>query len=258
MQPEFLDDTVSPQPLLPEASVPAVERVPFWDYLDLLMLMGLGFVFLLVLCSPIVALNFAHIGFAKSFLFLGLASQAALYLSIYLALKVIFSIRYQGRPVFQALGWHRSTFPPAVAILCGLLLSALVAGFIYLLHAPEVPSPVDILVKSRLSLILVALLAAIAAPIFEELLFRGFLQPLLSRTFGVIVGILITSVLFGALHFSEYQSAWQYAVAISIVGVALGAARAWSGSLIPSTLMHAAFNGVSVIGLFLTKFSKLT
>lgn len=258
MQPEFFDDAIGPQPLLPDAPVVAPERVPFWDYIDLLLLLGLTFGFLIVLCSPLVALNFAHLAFAKDFLFLGLTSQAALYLSIYLALKVIFRIRHQSRPVFQSLGWRRSTFPPAAAILCGLLLSAVVAGFIYLLHAPEVPSPIDIMVKSRLSLILVALLAAVAAPIFEELLFRGFLQPLLSRTFGVVVGILITSILFGALHFSEYQSAWQYAVAISIVGVALGAARAWSGSLIPSTLMHAAFNGVSVLGLFLTKFSKLT
>ena len=53
-----------------------------------------------------------------------------------------------------------------------------------LLHTPQVPSPVEQFTHSAVILALLAVTAVLAAPFFEELFFRGFLQPLLSRTFG--------------------------------------------------------------------------
>ncbi len=91
---------------------------------------------------------------------------------------------------------------------------------------------------------------------FEELWFRGFLQPLLSRSLGIWPGIVITGILFGAMHIFEYSNAWQYGFAIALVGIALGYVRARSGSIIPSTVMHACFNFMSVIALVATKFAK--
>jgi membrane protease YdiL (CAAX protease family) len=63
-------------------------------------------------------------------------------------------------------------------------------------------------------------------------------------------------MLFGFLHLSEYAMVWQYGLAITLVGVALGYVRARSGSLIPSTVMHGCFNSVSVIALVLSKYVK--
>jgi membrane protease YdiL (CAAX protease family) len=87
------------------------------------------------------------------------------------------------------------------------------------------------------------------APFFEELLFRGFLQPLFSRSLGVAGGIALTALLFGALHGPEYNFHWQYVAAISLVGAALGAVRYRTGSIITSSVMHACYNLVAVIAL---------
>ena len=52
----------------------------------------------------------------------------------------------------------------------------------------------------------------------------------------------------------EYQDAWQYVVGVTLVGVALGAVRAKTDSIIPGTVMHGCFNAVSVVGLVATKY----
>ena len=88
-------------------------------------------------------------------------------------------------------------------------------------------------------------MAVVVAPFFEELFFRGFFQPLFSRTFGTIAGIVLTAVLFGSLHGLEYSWAWQYALFISLAGAVFGWLRARTGSIIPSTVMHGCFNAVS-------------
>ena len=79
--------------------------------------------------------------------------------------------------------------------------------------------------------------------------FRGFIQPLLSRSLGTVAGILLTACLFGALHGFEYQWVWQYALFITAAGVVFGWLRARTNSIIPSTIMHGCFNAVSVIAL---------
>ena len=48
------------------------------------------------------------------------------------------------------------------------------------MHAPEVPDPIRGLITSRASLILVLLFVVVFGPVFEELVFRGFLFPLLA------------------------------------------------------------------------------
>jgi membrane protease YdiL (CAAX protease family) len=100
-------------------------------------------------------------------------------------------------------------------------------------------------------------MAVVASPIFEEAVFRGFLQPLLSRTFGTIAGILITAALFGGLHWPEYSGVWQDALAITLLGAIFGWVRVRTNSLIPSTIMHACFNSLAVLGLVLNKYPHL-
>jgi hypothetical protein len=250
-EPEF---QLTPIGMEPGEAQAAPAREPFWGYLDLAMFIGLGVAFFVVLCAPIILIFKPQAG-KSSFVLVALAVQVALYGSIYLSLLLVFT-RYH-KPVFRSLGWRRVPFNLGWSVLWGVSLTAVVAGVIYLSHAPQVPSPVEGLVTSRAALIGVAVLAALAAPIFEEALFRGFLQPLLSRTLGVVAGILITAVLFGALHVPEYSFAWQYGLAITVVGAAFGYARCKTNSLIPSTVMHASFNTISVIGLIYTKFPSL-
>jgi membrane protease YdiL (CAAX protease family) len=247
--------TVELVPEQPLITAPAPAREPFWGYLDLLLVIGVAIGLTVVLLIPLVI--FAKVGQpTEHMVALGLGAQAVLYAAIYFALKIDFTARYR-KPVWMSLGWRRVPMHPGVYALLGVLLALAVDGLLTLLHTPEVKSPVEGLINSRFTLFVVAVMAVVAAPIFEEAVFRGFLQPLFSRTLGTIAGIIITAALFGVLHWTEYSGVWQYAAAITILGIVFGWIRARTNSLVPSTIMHACHNGVAVVGLIISKYSHL-
>lgn len=256
MQPEDLERVDAP--LVEEAPAvlfapPAPEREPFWDYFDLLLMLGLGFASLLLVNLLAGGWVYFHPKLKGDMTSLAMPVQYLAYGLLYLSFYIVFKFKYD-RPVFRSLGFVKAQFNLTVAGVGGVLLAFginIVASFI---HTPKVDTPFDELMKTPLSIALLALTAIVAAPLAEELMFRGFLQPLFSRTFGTAFAIGLTAVLFGGLHAYEYQFAWQYVAAISIVGVALGLLRAKTNSIIPGTVMHGCFNAVSVFGLLATKY----
>lgn len=76
----------------------------------------------------------------------------------------------------------------------------------------------------------------ILAPIFEELLFRGFVLKNLSR-FNTTFGIIASGLLFGLFHGNLMQF-----VTASILGMFLAYISVKSNSLIPSIAVHIAVN----------------
>lgn len=81
------------------------------------------------------------------------------------------------------------------------------------------------------------ILAVIAAPILEELIFRGIILDGLLKNYSLLKSILISSLLFGLVHLNP----WQF-----ITGFILGIFSGWvyykTRSLLPSIIMHAAVN----------------
>ncbi len=244
MQPEFE---------LPVEVAAAPPRDPFWGYTDVALVFGLLMVCVALILGGVAAAIHFRPGLKDDPTPILLPTQLALYGFLYLCLQLVLKLRY-GKSVLSSLGWRRSQFNLLWAVGGGLLLAFVVSSIAALLHTPEVPSPLAGLTNSPLMLALVGIMAITLAPFFEELLFRGFLQPLFSRTFGAIAGILITAAIFGGLHAPEYSYAWQYAVAITFVGAVLGWVRYRSGSIIPGTVLHGAFNTVAVVALVASKY----
>lgn len=88
--------------------------------------------------------------------------------------------------------------------------------------------------------LLIGLATVIAAPLFEEALFRGFLFPGLCRSrLGVNGTILLTSALWAAIHlqYGAYEI-----TQIFVLGLLLGIARHRANSLIVPFVIHAAIN----------------
>ena len=56
------------------------------------------------------------------------------------------------------------------------------------MKAPPTPSPIEDLISDRRSLFIMMLFLTVFGPVFEELVFRGFLFPLLARTSGAVAG----------------------------------------------------------------------
>jgi membrane protease YdiL (CAAX protease family) len=83
----------------------------------------------------------------------------------------------------------------------------------------------------------------IAAPIFEELLFRGFLlEGLRHSQLGNLGAIIITSVLWAVIHL-QYEAF--EVISIFLVGLILGYARIKTNSLYTTIIMHAFMNLVA-------------
>jgi membrane protease YdiL (CAAX protease family) len=70
---------------------------------------------------------------------------------------------------------------------------------------------------------------------------------------GVFPGILVTSLLFGALHLSQNAGMWQSGVIITLAGFAFGTVRHVSGSTKASSLMHIGYNSLPFILTLLHK-----
>lgn len=101
----------------------------------------------------------------------------------------------------------------------------------------KVNQPIDILVN----MVIIAVLPAIC----EEICFRGALQRILIHcTRNAWVGIIVTAILFSALHLQ-----FQGFLPRMFLGIVLGAMYWYSGSLWTSILAHFVNNGVQVIAV---------
>jgi len=99
-----------------------------------------------------------------------------------------------------------------------------------------------------LSFILLLITTTLFAPLFEEIIFRGILLPTLSRDFGIILGIIISSFIFALAHLSLAEMP-----PLFVLGIGLGITRIASGSLLSSVIMHSLWNGLTFLNLFLLR-----
>ena len=80
----------------------------------------------------------------------------------------------------------------------------------------------------------------IAAPLGEELFFRGFAFPALKKSWGIWAGVLVSGALFSILHMDPVGF-----LGLMEIGVMLAALRWWSGSLWAAVIGHAVNNGIA-------------
>ncbi|MFM8973968.1 MAG: lysostaphin resistance A-like protein, partial [Actinomycetota bacterium] len=94
-----------------------------------------------------------------------------------------------------------------------------------------------------------ALAVAIAAPIGEELLFRGALLRSLQRRVRPGAAIAITSVVFAAVHPLLDPSAVLAVVPLLVLSVVCGIVAVRGGDLSRSIWLHVGFNTITAIWL---------
>jgi uncharacterized protein len=231
-----------PTPLLPVSSPPP-PRDPFWGYSDVAVFIGL------LVASALVSLGIVNLTFSliprryQSMVAEALIAQSLIYVLAYSALALWFRVHYD-RPLWRSLGWVRSPMPPIVIVPAGALTALAVAFLGALIRTPTTANRITEMLENPRSLLWVAIFGMTLAPIAEELGFRGFLQPLLVRSFGPVPGILGAAIPFGLLHFSEYGNSWKHALLISLAGAAFGWIRYRTGSTRASALMHASYNAL--------------
>ncbi|HLY16532.1 MAG TPA: type II CAAX endopeptidase family protein [Bryobacteraceae bacterium] len=227
-----------PAPAPPAASPP--ESYPFWGYLDLLAFVTIG---LLGLVAESLLLRVLIPAAEIEKIYVLLPAQFLLYGFLLGTLALIFH-RYYGRPFWRSLGWIPATVTNSFAASRGVLAAVGVVAGSLLLRTPDIDSPMKKLLSDPKSIVLLAVLGTTLAPMCEEILFRGFLQPLLVRSLGAVGGVLLAAVPFGLLHLQEYGYSWRHALLISLAGASFGWMRQRSGSTRSAAVMHASYNCV--------------
>jgi membrane protease YdiL (CAAX protease family) len=81
------------------------------------------------------------------------------------------------------------------------------------------------------------ILMVIAAPVLEELIFRGIILDGLLRIYSPVKSILVSSFLFGFVHLNP----WQFVTGL-VIGIFSGWVYYKTRSLLPSIVVHAAAN----------------
>jgi membrane protease YdiL (CAAX protease family) len=99
--------------------------------------------------------------------------------------------------------------------------------------------------KNSFDILLNLIVVAVMPGIFEEMCFRGALQPILVRLVkNPWLGIFITSCIFSFMHF-EFQGF----IPRVLLGMLLGISYWYSGSLWAPIIGHCFFNGIQVLAI---------
>jgi membrane protease YdiL (CAAX protease family) len=170
---------------------------------------------------------------------------ALLFLFLYVTLAVLRDV-----PFWRSLGWRKLNANPTAGTASGWMyffsgcgLAIFVALASYNMKDTE-HLPIQEILKNRSGAMLLMAMAVLVAPLVEETVFRGYLYPLFAKSLGVLPGILITGVLFGLMHGSQLGWTWRLVLLLTLVGVIFTFARARTGTVLASFLLHLGYNSM--------------
>ena len=173
---------------------------------------------------------------------------AAIFLFLYVTLSVLRNL-----PFWTSLGWKKLKLDatgrrtsPWLYFFSGVALAIFVAVAGSQVHTKD-DMPIQQLLKNRETALLLMAMAVVVAPLVEETVFRGYLYPLFAKSFGIIPGILVTGALFGLMHGAQLGWSWGIVGLLILVGVIFTSARAYTGTVLASFLLHLGYNSAIAI-----------
>jgi membrane protease YdiL (CAAX protease family) len=183
------------------------------------------------------------------------------FLFLYVTLAVLRDL-----PFWRSLGWkkltpdlHSGKSNPWVYFFSGAGLAIFVAIASSRVKDAD-HAPIQEFLKNRAGAISLMAMAVLVAPLVEETVFRGYLYPVFVRILsgiarsrgmeyaaalrtGVVSSVFLTGTLFGLMH--GYQLGWTWVVGLLIlVGIIFTFARAWTGTVLASFLLHLGYNSM--------------
>jgi membrane protease YdiL (CAAX protease family) len=169
-------------------------------------------------------------------------------------LAVAFGLR-RGEADDRAAETNRPSAIGSAVLVAALLVAVETVAIVYglAMQALEWSEPVTLSsdVSSafgggEVGLILAGVLVAVAAPIVEELAFRGIILAAAGSRWGMWPAIAVSSVLFAVYH----ASVWLFFPMLAL-GVALGWVAWTRRSLWPAIALHVLYNALAVTAAFL-------
>ena len=180
-----------------------------------------------------------------------LIQSAALTIGLLLALAGFLRLRRLDLNLlggFSKIGFFRTTITGGVLILAAypLIFLADIITQRVLRSAPQKQAIVEMFSQSSTleQRILIIVLAVSLAPLAEEFIFRFFMYGVVKRYCGRIVGVVVSALLFAAVHAHLPSFA-----PLFVLGACFAIAYEWSGSILVPMMMHALFNAITLTAL---------
>ena len=162
-----------------------------------------------------------------------------------------------GQGFLETIHWfpnHNFSTGFLIAMGATLAISVLIVSSLF---PPSESPPIEKLLSSRTAVYTFAIFGIGLAPLFEEIIFRGFLFKVLFDIGGPAAAVPLTAGLFALLHIPQLWGSWAGIAMIFVVGYVLSLVRQRSNSVIPSFIIHTAYNamlfGVFALSTFIQK-----
>jgi len=201
----------------------------------------------------------AHLEFIMRDVGLPLALILAFVMSVLVMLVVAQAlIRREPHPTFaEAVGWRPGSEPQRrrglmLGATLGLLYGITATFLLPLPENSELGPLAQMAMQGGLQRMLWATLAIVGAPPVEEFLYRGVLYTGMARSWGVWPAAVLTCVIFASLHLTEVQFYWPALPFVVCLAVVVQAVRMRTGALGPCIMVHAAYNGVLVLLMYMS------
>ena len=235
-------------------------------FLLLIQLLLLGF------NHPPIGVRGATAGISPKFL---VGSEALSYLATLAAAWFIFPLFWK-----RAFAEGIQANPDAARrnalrlIPIGIILSLAVQAISSLISLPK-NIPIDDFFRTPSDVWLVAAFGTLLAPLFEEILFRGFLLPAFAIAYdwlslprtpaaheqwrsnnkltrpSLVFSAVLTSILFAALHGQQTAFTWPVLALLFCVSLVLSYVRLHLRSVMASTLIHVSYNATIFVFAFI-------
>jgi len=194
---------------------------------------------------------------------------ATIFLFLYVTLSVL-----RDSPFWSSLGWRRlgvkasaGKSNPWIYFFSGCGLAIFVGLATSHVKTSE-HMPIQDLFQTRSGAFLLMGMAVLVAPLVEETVFRGYLYPLFASKlssfaerlgldaaravrFGTSAAILLTGFLFGLMHGAQLAWTWGVVSLLILVGIIFTFARAHTGTVLASFLLHLGYNSMLAVSSIL-------
>lgn len=164
------------------------------------------------------------------------------------------------RPLFDGFGIFSVSF--STIIICVIVGFGIAVLNIYLgeLVRPFFPikdTPLNEFISKPKGFVNFLFIAMTYGPIIEEIYYRGFIFPVLQKEISSFRAILYVGLWFGLIHGSQVGGDILSILSIMTAGFILTYIRCKTASLIPSILIHLAYNISLFIVTLVVSFLKL-
>ena len=158
------------------------------------------------------------------------------------------------RSFWKAIDWEWPGRPARVTIISILIAIGLYGvawGVTTILGGSK--TELDLLIESSMyTRVATALVAVATAPLIEEVIYRGVIYPAVEKVTGTGFAIAVVTLLFAGVHVWQYRNNIGVILVITVLSFTLTVARAVSGKLLPSFIIHLVFNGIQSVLIVLS------